>query len=564
MNPLKINDTTYQVAFSPGNRVEIGDGEAAEFRPRLKLERWGGESYIKVGLPTAARGVPVVEGEKLRWAESDIEACFYPLEPVVVGGFTQNRLGGFEFEIVLKKKPPTGRIMLEIETRGLEYYYQPPLTPEEIAEGAVRPDNVVGSYAVYHSARGGIHQSRADADKYRCGKAFHIYRPKIIDAGGDWVWAGLDIDQKAGTLTITIDPAWLDKTAYPVVVDPSFGYESVGATSSFSSSKNMYWTKFSITEDGVAQSVTKYLQVDGTYGDPYRLHIYADDGGYPGQFLATTGEDSPPLTAGWVELDLTTNPNLYSGTAYWLGTFSDYDMHRYWYDSGETNQTYYIAHYSYPTHPDPVPGGATARARIVSIYCTYTTGGATAKSGSDAGSGAEAKAPGNPSATLSGGEAASGIDLVPGRDIALPESGSGADAVVSLEMPSAKTAADDGSGVDSAIPGAALTDSESGIGVDALVSLNTPQGKTASDNGSGAEAAIPGAILAGTESGNGIDAFIARLLAAAESGSGAEASVAGGGGEFKELLAAELGEGADELTAKIETPTKGGGMRLWT
>jgi hypothetical protein len=89
--------------------------------------------------------------------------------------------------------------------------------------------------------------------------------------------------------------------------------------------------------------------------------------------------------------------------------------------------------------------------------------------------------------------------------------------------------------------------------------------KISSDAGSGAEGTpMPSAILAGSESGSGIEAFIARLLAAAESGYGAEASEIGGGGLLKHLFASELGEGADGLTAKIEIPNKGGGMRLWT
>jgi hypothetical protein len=115
------------------------------------------------------------------------------------------------------------------------------------------------------------------------------------------------------------------------------------------------------------------------------------------------------------------------------------------------------------------------------------------------------------------------------------------------------------------IPVTEKTSSDAGSGADAYVSLETPQAKLSSDTGSGAEGTpMPSAILAGSESGSGIEAFIARLLAAAESGYGAEASEIGGGGLLKHLFASELGEGADGLTAKIEIPNKGGGMRLWT
>jgi hypothetical protein len=183
----------------------------------------------------------------------------------------------------------------------------------------------------------------------------------------------------------------------------------------------------------------------------------------------------------------------------------------------------------------------------VSLYGTGTEGGgATEKTGSDTGAGADAKSSGSPVAAINGSETGSGADALPARDIALPDSGSGADACVSLQTPAAKTASDTGSGVD------------------ACVSVQTPVAKTSSDTGAGVGAVpVPVAFLAGSESGSGIEAFIARLLAADETGYGAEASEIGGGGLLKHLFASELGEGADGLTAKIEKPTKGGGMRLW-
>jgi hypothetical protein len=186
---------------------------------------------------------------------------------------------------------------------------------------------------------------------------------------------------------------------------------------------------------------------------------------------------------------------------------------------------------------DNLQAGIALRESKLSYYSTHCTqvyvevdytvgGGATEKQASDTGTGADAKASESPSAAIDGSETGRGADWLPAREIALPESGSGADALVSLQTPSAKTASDAGSGVEA-----------------------TP---------------LSGAALVDDESGTGIEAFIARLLAAAETGSGAEASEIGDGGLLKNLFASELGEGADGLTAKIEKPTRGGGMRLWT
>jgi hypothetical protein len=67
-----------------------------------------------------------------------------------------------------------------------------------------------------------------------------------------------------------------------------------------------------------------------------------------------------------------------------------------------------------------------------------------------------------------------------------------------------------------------------------------------------------------SDTGAGVEAIIARLLNDDESGSAIEAADVEGEGQPKDLSASEPGEGTDRLVAKIEIPTKGGGMKLWT
>ena len=101
--------------------------------------------------------------------------------------------------------------------------------------------------------------------------------------------------------------------------------------------------------------------------------------------------------------------------------------------------------------------------------------------------------------------------------------------------------------------------SDTGSGADAYVSLEKPEAKTSSDIGSGVEGTpMPSAILAGSETGSGIEILVARLLATVDTGTSAEVS-----GLVKDLFVSELGLGSDSLVAKIEMPTKGGGMKLW-
>ena len=64
----------------------------------------------------------------------------------------------------------------------------------------------------------------------------------------------------------------------------------------------------------------------------------------------------------------------------------------------------------------------------------------------------------------------------------------------------------------------------------------------------------------GSESGQGQGAISSQLVAiiSAELGTSVEL-----GALLKELFTSELGQGTDSLAAKIEAPTKGGGMKLW-
>jgi hypothetical protein len=104
----------------------------------------------------------------------------------------------------------------------------------------------------------------------------------------------------------------------------------------------------------------------------------------------------------------------------------------------------------------------------------------------------------------------------------------------------------------------AKTSSDTGSGAESSI-LGTETAKSSSDTGSGVDSTpVTSAILADSETGSGLDAPVARLLAAVDTGISAEA-----GGLLKGLFAAELGQGSDSLTAKIEKPTKGGGMKLW-
>jgi len=118
-------------------------------------------------------------------------------------------------------------------------------------------------------------------------------------------------------------------------------------------------------------------------------------------------------------------------------------------------------------------------------------------------------------------------------------------------------------GVDYTIAAAEKTSSDTGSGADAYVSLQMTEAKTSSDTGSGVEGTpLPSATLAGSETGSGIEAFIARLLATIDSGTGTEASSLFQD-LFRELFATELGQGIDALAVKREIFAGGEGTKFF-
>lgn len=350
-----IDDKTYRIMLQEDN-VIIGDSEAEEFKPLLKLTRWRGEAFLKLRFDDKAIMVKShrFEEDKVKWETPLLDLHFYSLDPT-----EQYEHGGVEFEIILKAKPPVNLISLPIETENLKFFYQPPLTQEEIDRGAFRPDNVVGSYAVYHDSKRN--------NKYKCGKAFHIYRPHLQDALGREAWADLSISD--GFLTITVPQNLLDQAVYPVTVDPTFGKTDVG-----SSSGNIFGYEWagaydSPASDGTVTSISIYTTSTGL---TVRGCIYSDEAGpYPDAVLEEGGPTNT-VQNDWTEIT-GFNTSVLSANSYWLGLQQSAGGSYIKYDSGVDPDSAYKSHtYGAFTNPFPGPNGETRGDFYYSIYATYT------------------------------------------------------------------------------------------------------------------------------------------------------------------------------------------------
>lgn len=355
---LRNETLSRTVKSNPLDRIdiEIGDSLQPDFKPQFKVSRWLNEVNFSIRAQEHPAATVQIDGEIIKYITPDYEVWQYDKPDA-------GEDGGFEFEWRLPKKPLSNVLRTTIQSKGLNFFYQPALTQEEIAEGASRPDNVVGSYAVYHKTKGGM--NRSDGMEYKVGKAFHIYRPQATDANGNKVWCDLNIT--GGILTVTIPQSFLDTAVYPVVVDPTFGYTTVGATPTASS--GIKANVFSLSEAGDVTKITTYT--GNLSGTAVGAAIYNDSSGTPGTNVATDSGSTSISTHTWY--DITINASL-SATSYWICHWTDVnDSYNYDTVAGNTNITDSTS--SYKSWPSSLTASLTFNNRVMSIYATYTAGG---------------------------------------------------------------------------------------------------------------------------------------------------------------------------------------------
>jgi hypothetical protein len=356
MGLSQINDTTFR--FDIGDEyVELGDRYSNDFIPTAKINRWGGECFVEPRFNTLIKPTPVLEGNILKWVSPNLEVHFF------------EDAGSFEYMTVLNQKPASNIISFDIETQGLDFLYQPVLTQEEIDRGDIQPENVAGSYAVYHSTRTNIHSCKADADKYKVGKAFHIYRPQAVDSSGKKTWCLLSIDIQAGTLIIEVPQNFLDTATYPVYIDPNFGYETIGSAGSIIEN-DIQGSKFTCTEAGTATNITAYIDITGgNFDTKTAIYKHSD-----ASLLAGSNEVNVAAD-GWIEYNVSGS---LTAQDYVLEAWSESTANTCYLkrDSGDTDQSHRVVGEVYNGWPDPATWQHYTYKH--SIYCTYTAAGAGA------------------------------------------------------------------------------------------------------------------------------------------------------------------------------------------
>jgi hypothetical protein len=364
--------TNFRARVGRHAEVIIGDENSSTFRPHIRIKRWGEECYASMGFPTLKNIAPTFDGTRIIWSDpaNNIQARFYETPDPESGASD----GGFEYDIRLLAAPASSVLPLPFSLSGLELFFQPPLTPAEIARGNKRPPHVVGSYAAYHSTKGALHRVAGDADKYRTGKAFHLYRPHAVDALGRRIWLDLIYDAVLGQMAIHLPPAWFAAATYPVVIDPTVGYTTLGASVEFANNYTMTCS-FTAPESGDANPGTAFLGCNRTSGvGTLEVGAYVNGAANPNgkARLARSGTITPTAVMGFRSAAITWTG--ITAIAYWIGGFSS-DFCNLAYDAGLTG--WFRAISPQGQAPDPWGTNEGSVDERISVYVDYTAAGGT-------------------------------------------------------------------------------------------------------------------------------------------------------------------------------------------
>lgn len=334
--------------------VEIGDSKQPDtFFPQVKLQRFDNEANVSFryidntgGLVTETNGKVAQEIQG-----GSVEIYDKPDEQA------------YELELVLSKLPTTNSFSFSYRTKGVTaWHYQPELADEEVKEGYERPENVVGSYVLSGSK----------------GKFFHLFRPHVVDATGAQIWGKLRLDQTSQEIAVVVDRKWLQNATYPVRIDPTIGYTSIGVSSATYSANQPFASKM-VGVSGTFSLTDLYGYRRANTGTAnFKIALYDSDGtsGGPGSLLHTTAGQSCGTAAQWqsdsLALDVTSD--------FWLMQISDSTC-KFYYDSSASDGTRLSGVTAisgfYASPDDPFPVSYTIKTNLYSQYAEYSGNAAT-------------------------------------------------------------------------------------------------------------------------------------------------------------------------------------------
>lgn len=375
----KDNPTLYEVILGNGGGkaealVKVGSN-LDKFVPNVNASKWFDEAWINLN-------------HKAMSVVSEKEFFINDTISLKVGGITWKSwtLGPRVLECsltydALKDLPVGGKIVLELKDSGnLGYSYQGELAQDEIEEGCHRPDNVVGSYAVYFNKCN---------NQYYTGKFCHIYRWEVTGADGKKKWCE-PLQIKDGNLIIGLPD--VSDMVFPIVcmgAGDTLGFESVGASNG--GAYEQVGDLGNMPEAGTLDSLVYYTSVSNQNDRESVGTVYADTGGgEPGALIAHSDVlFDAQWNPGWTTDDglitgvplMTMAGDLPNGARIYGGQSSEISSTHYYYDgtAGYSVWRKDTSVFPDPSDPWPVATDVVGTPRRISAFINYTpaAGGTT-------------------------------------------------------------------------------------------------------------------------------------------------------------------------------------------
>lgn len=279
------------------------DKQPSTFFPQVKFMGWNNEANFSMRVLTNGKPNVSQKEDKILFEDGKYTHRIYAEE-------TGDECGGVEFDTIISNQNQGNILTYTLQTKGVDLYRQGELTEEEILMGANRPENVIGSYAVYARKSGDDISAK---NNYKTGKIAHIYRPFAEDANGNRVWCNLDYDPIKQVIYLIVPYEFIDSAAYPIRIDPTLGYTSVGASTS---GNGQPWAStYTMPADSNAIKISVYGVQNG--GSAVLGGLYNNAASLPSTLYCKGGVNNFGSSASWKDSYLS-GEYLKNGTVYWI------------------------------------------------------------------------------------------------------------------------------------------------------------------------------------------------------------------------------------------------------
>jgi hypothetical protein len=353
----------------------------------VRVEKWNGEESLTF------KPVGTYETSSYDFTDKDVKAVSADGKSTVVITPTANSIS---VDTILHEKPATDTIWYDIVGyENFNFFYQPPFntaeeqlndpsivscTETDCVNGngevvAHRPENAVGSYAIYHKTKKD-NCSNCGTPNYKTGKFGHLFRPKLIDSLGVESWGTFVLQNGQIGVKIPTNIYNNKKTDWSnFLVDPTYGDTTYGVSNGTRAANAIVGNEMgNAPANGTVTSLS--LSLDGNGVGSVNIKGVLYDYVVDASTIVTNGvtpAGTLDATAGGVYKTITysSSPSIVSGSPYAIGGISDSTI-RYFYDNTAT-QGWFDDTNSYATPQDTAI--QTNTTRDTSYYLTYTTGG---------------------------------------------------------------------------------------------------------------------------------------------------------------------------------------------